>query len=118
MGSKEPSARRILNAIGEFIMRTISFQHSVIVALASGAVAVLLPSNVMAASPSPKNEKSAQQQIAELQGKVKQLEAALATQSHALPSAGSPAMSAGGGMKMDRMSRGGGINMQGSATPA
>src|SRR6266545_1820674 len=99
-------------------MKTTSFQHSVIVALASGAVAALLASNVMAASPSPKNGKSAQQQIAELQGKVKQLEAALGAQSHASPTAGNPAMSAGGGMKMGGMSAGGGMNMQGSATPA
>src|SRR6266496_5517088 len=96
-------------------MKTTSSQHSMIVALASGAAAALLASNVMAASPSPKNQKSAQQQIAELQGKVKQLEAALAAQSHASPS---PAMNAGGGMQMGGMNAGRGMNMQSSATPS
>jgi Spy/CpxP family protein refolding chaperone len=57
------------------------------------------------------------QQIAELQEKVKQLEAALASQSHATPGASLPGMSpAGGGMSMDRMKMGGMNKADGSMT--
>src|SRR6266581_4399339 len=103
---------RIMNtSIESSLKRTILF----IVTIAIGLVSVA----ANAASPSPtKNDAGLKQQIAELQGKVKQLEAALGTQSHASPSAGNPAMSAGGGVKMGGMSAGGGMNMQGSAPSA
>ena len=91
--------------ISHWISATVALLISVVLATATN----------VSASPSPKNEKSAQQQIAELQAKVKQLEATLAAQSHASPS-GSPAMAAGGGMQMGGMRAGGGMQMQSGAS--
>ena len=66
-------------------------------------------------SPSSGAESDAalKQQLADLQAKVKQLEAALAPQSHATSGASRDGgrMSAGGGMQMGGMSAGGGMNM-------
>src|SRR6266581_1627807 len=88
---------RIMNtSIESSLKRTILF----IVTIAIGLVSVAANATSLS---STKNDAGLKQQIVELQGKVKQLEAALRTQSHASPSVGNPRMSAGGGMQMGDM---------------
>ncbi|SRR6266496_573474 len=75
------------------------------------ACAFMVAAGVMAApSPTPQIDRSIAQQIAELQAKVKQLEAALASQSHPTPRASMPGMTPGAGMSMDHMKMGGTMN--------
>jgi Spy/CpxP family protein refolding chaperone len=64
-------------------------------------------------SPSSSAESDAllKQQLANLQAKVKQLEAALASQSHATAGTPGAGITAGGGMQMRGMSAGGGMQM-------
>ncbi len=66
-------------------------------------------------SPSPSAESDAvlKQQLANLQAKVKQLEAALTPQWHPATGASNTGISAGGGMQMPGMSAGGGMQMGG-----
>src|SRR6266480_2689171 len=66
-------------------------------------------------SPSPSAESDAvlKQQLANLQAKVKQLEAALTPQWHPATGASNTGISAGGGMQMPGMSTGGGMQMGG-----
>ena len=64
-------------------------------------------------SQSAESDTMLKQQLANMQAKVKELEATLTSQSHATSGAPGAGMSAGGGMQMGGMSAGGGMQMGG-----